>query len=260
MCIRDRALPEARTVYEHIDDLEVFEHVHGRSDLERWHRTAIAEADVVVGSARDLLRELQIHRPDALLVQNGVDVTHFAESGLGVPDDLAGVAPPGVPVVGYYGALAEWFDYGLLSGIAERLPDHAFVLIGPDYDGTLTKSKVLDRPNVHWLGSKPYGSLPAYLERFDVAAIPFVVTEVTHSVSPLKLFEYMAGGKPVITPPLRECAQYDTVLIADGADEWSEMIGIARELATDPSYVATLRATAAANTWDARVQTILDAL
>jgi glycosyltransferase involved in cell wall biosynthesis len=144
--------------------------------------------------------------------------------------------------------------------LAERLPGYAFVLIGPDYDGTLPKSKVTDLDNVHWLGSKPYGALPAYLDRFAVATIPFVVNDVTHSVSPLKLFEYMAGGKPVITPPLRECARYPEVLLADGADEWAEMIELAIELGADPSYRARMVAAAKENTWDARVQTILDAL
>jgi glycosyltransferase involved in cell wall biosynthesis len=119
---------------------------------------------------------------------------------------------------------------------------------------------VAELANVHWLGPRPYATLPAYLDRFSVATIPFVVNDVTHSVSPLKLFEYMAGGKPVITPPLRECARYREVLLADGVDEWAEMIELAIELGADDSFRRRMIAAAELNTWDARVRTILDAV
>ena len=255
-----RNLTNAHAVYEHIDDLEVFEQVYGRHDLDRWHTEALHNADIVVGSAVDLIADLTPVRPDALLVPNGVDVDHFRAEDRPTPDDVSDLVSAGTPIVGYYGALAEWFDYGLLEQLAKRLDDHAFVLIGPDYDGTLPRSEVADLPNVHWLGPKPYASLPAYLDRFAVATIPFVVNDVTHSVSPLKLFEYMAGGKAVITPPLRECARYPEVLLADGVDEWAEMIGLAIELGADVSFRHRMITAAEQNTWDARVRTILDAL
>ncbi|MDH3250829.1 MAG: glycosyltransferase, partial [Acidimicrobiia bacterium] len=255
-----RNLTNAHAVYEHIDDLEVFEQVYGRHDLDRWHTEALHNADVVVGSAVDLLADLTPVRPDALLVPNGVDVDHFLAEDRPIPEDISDLVSAGTPIIGYYGALAEWFDYGLLEQLAERLDDHAFVLIGPDYDGTLPRSEVTGLANVHWLGPKPYATLPAYLDRFAVATIPFVVNDVTHSVSPLKLFEYMAGGKPVITPPLRECARYPEVLLADGVDEWAAMITLAIELGADDSFRRRMIAAAERNTWDARVKTILDAV
>ena len=251
-------LTDPVTVYEHIDHLEVFEHVHGRADLMEWHSRALTDADIVVGSARDLVAELRPHRPDCLFVPNGVDATHF-QTEASTPSDLSGLIDPDTPVVGYYGALAEWFNYPLIHELADRLDDHAFLLIGPDYDGTMMDSKLADRDNVHWLGARPYSALPGYLQRFDVATIPFRVNEITHAVSPLKLFEYMAGGKPVVTAPLRECASYDDVLLADGPDEWVEMIGLAEMLGRDPDYQAALRSTASANTWDARVAEIMAA-
>lgn len=255
-----RNLADATTVYEHIDDLEVFEHVYPRRDLDRWHDEALTSADVVVGSAVDLMADLTTRRPDALLVPNGVDVDHFAARDHDVPADLEELVDAGVPIVGYYGALAEWFDYELLAELAERLPHYAFVLIGPDYDGTLPRSKITAMANVHWLGPKPYGTLPAYLVRFSVATIPFVVNDVTHAVSPLKLFEYMAGGKPVVTPPLRECARHSEVLLAHGVDEWVEMLELAIELSEDPGFQQRMIAGARDNTWEARVATILDAI
>lgn len=244
------------TVYEHIDDLEVFEHVYRRQDLDRWHEVALAQADVVAASAMDLLEHVRPVRPDAILVGNGVDYDHFA-TPRPRPDDLAGIPDP---IVGYYGALAEWFDYDLLAGAAARLPEHHFVLIGPDYDGTAPSHAALALPNVHWLGPRPYADLPAYLGAFAVATIPFVVNEVTHAVSPLKLFEYMAGGKPVVTPPLRECTRYRAVQVGEGVDGFVEQIRLAVDLGADPDHAELLRRTARANTWEARARAIVEAV
>jgi polysaccharide pyruvyl transferase CsaB len=246
------------TVYEHIDHLEVFEHVYERADLERWHRTALAEATVPAGSAMDLLAELRAERSDAILVPNGVDYDHFAGPS-DEPTDIAHLGRRG-PIVGYYGALAEWFDYALLDYAAKALPEADFLLIGPDYDGTAARAGALARDNVHWIGPRPYASLPGYLACFDVATVPFVVNEVTHAVSPLKLFEYMAGGKPVVTTSLRECSRYRAVQIGDGPDGYVQAIRTALDLAKDPAHVELLKRTARANTWDSRARTIIEAV
>lgn len=253
-----RHLETPITVYEHIDDLEVFEHVYKRDLLDDWHARAMSDADVVAASAVDLLTEVRERRPDAVLVANGVDFDHFAGEHAR-PDDLS-VIPPDARIVGYYGALAEWFDYELLEEAARRLDDWHFILIGPDYDGTASTHPALALPNVAWLGTRPYADLPAYLDAFTVATIPFVVNDVTHAVSPLKLFEYMAGGKPVVTPPLRECARYRAVQIGEGVDGFVAEIERAAELGKDPAHVDLLRRTAKANTWEARARTIIEAV
>jgi polysaccharide pyruvyl transferase CsaB len=253
-----RHLDSPTTVYEHIDDLEVFEQVYKRTQLDEWHARALADADVVAASAVDLLNDVRGQRPDAVLVANGVDYEHFAGDSR-PPDDLG--LTDRLPVVGYYGALAEWFDYELLGHAARALPDHQFLLIGPDYDGTVHAHRtVIGLPNVHWIGPRPYADLPRYLSVFTVATIPFVVNEVTHAVSPLKLFEYMAGGKPVVTPALRECARYRVVQIAPDADAYVEEIRRGVALAADADHVEALRRTARANTWDARVRTLVEAV
>ncbi len=247
------------TVYEHIDDLEVFEHVYKRDDLDRWHQDAIQHAEVAAASAIDLLTDLKRERADAILVPNGVDYTHFAlPEPPAVPADIAHLGER--PLIGYYGALAEWFDYDLLDHAAAAMEDVYFLLIGPDYDGTASKATALERPNVHWLGPRPYAELPAYLSAFDVATVPFVVNDVTHAVSPLKLFEYMAGGKPVVTPPLRECSRYRAVQIGEGRDGFVAALRRAIDLAHDPAHIELLRRTARANTWDARARTVIEAV
>ena len=255
-------LSDPISVFEHIDHLEVFEHVHPRHDLESWYGRAMRHADIVAASAADLLEEAQADRPDTVLVPNGVDYRHFAgfEPTATIPDGLQPILERDGPIIGYYGAIAEWVDYDLIEFAATRLPDCAFVFIGPDYDGSMGKTRVFELPNVFWLGPKPYGDLPAYLHHFNVATIPFVVNDVTHAVSPLKLFEYMAGGKPIVTPALRECTRYRAVLAAGSPEEYVAKLQQALQLQEDPDYLDLLDHTARANTWDKRVGTIIDAV
>lgn len=250
-------------VYEMIDHLDIFSNF-ARSTLRRYHRRLLRRADVVVGTADDLVAELKPYRPDAILCPNGVDLAHFApptDTPYAIPEDMREILATGQPVIGYYGAMAEWFDFDLVKHAAEALPDYQFVLIGPDYDGrTMRNTGIEDHPNIHWLGPKKYADLPAYLANFDVATIPFKVSDALHAVSPIKLFEYMAGERPIVTTDLAECRKYPPVLIARDASEWVARLREAVGLRHNESYLAQLRQTAAANTWRARAETIVRAL
>lgn len=252
-----RHLNEPVTVFEHIDELEVFTSTHPMEYLTQWYDDAIDNADIVAASAHDLLLTVRKQRPDSVLCQNGVSFDHFAARRPGpAPDDL----PTGKgPIVGYYGALAEWLDYDLLDFAAASLPDFRFVFIGPNYDQSMDGKPVFGRPNVSWLGPKTYDELPAYLQSFSVATIPFVLNDVTHAVSPVKLHEYLAGGKPVVTTAMRETASYEVVRIAADQEDWVKQLIEAERLSHDEAHVDRLRMTARANTWDQRVGILIDA-
>jgi polysaccharide pyruvyl transferase CsaB len=201
-----KRLEKPAVIFEHIDELEVFETSYALGALRSWYAEVVEDADLVAASARTLLAKIRNTRPDAVLCPNGVDYRFFADVGSGDPP--ADIAPLiGRPIIGYYGAIAEWLDFSLIARAASELAEYEFIFIGPLYaDSVSSRLEVFERPNVHWLGPKPYQELPAYLHAFDVATIPFLVNEVTHAVSPVKLFEYMAGGCPVVTPDLHECA------------------------------------------------------
>ena len=257
-----RHLKNPAVVFEHIDELEVFTAAHRIEDLRRWYEEAVREAELVVGTAYDLVDKVKEVRPDAIICPNGVDYRHFANFEPGPPpDDIADIAGGDRPIVGYYGAIAEWVDFDLIAHAADALPEFEFVFIGPEYDASVKQHlHVFDRPNVRWLGVKDYAELPAYLHAFDIATIPFLVNDVTHAVSPLKLFEYFAGERPVVTPALRECARYEAVQVAQDADDYVEKLRLAAQLRHDPEHLALLRRTARANTWEMRAGTLVDAL
>ncbi len=249
-----------RVIYDFLDSLDVC--VGDPVQIQREHDELVLSSRLVLTTAEGLYLQVRTVRDDVLLCPNGVDYEHFtaARHQKTPPDDLAPILAKGIPIIGYYGALARWFDYRLFSAVAGSRPDLNFVLIGLDYDGSLNPSGLLDLPNVHWLGQKPYADLPCYLHFFDVATIPFELSHITHTTSPLKLFEYMAGGKPVVATPMQESLRFEGVLTASNPDEFSTQLDHALTLNSSPDYQATIDSVARSNTWEARARQIIEAL
>ena len=247
-----------RVIYDYLDDLSVFQGDPQR--IRRDHGDYLLKADLVLATSDRLYRQAASLRTDSLLCPNGVDTPHFADSANTIPDDLSPILATGRPVIGYHGAMARWLDYELLAALAKQRPDYSFVLIGSDHDQSLHASGILEQPNIHWLGSKPYNELPRYISRFKVGLIPFVVNEITHATSPIKLFEYFAAGKPVIVSPMEESSRSPAVLIAGTPEEWLEKMEQALKLAEDPKFVELLQTIGRENSWESRAESILERL
>lgn len=238
-------------VYEYID--EISEEITGQIPsfvLER-HRWLLEEPRVLVVATSDKIYEqARRQREDnCLLSTNGVDLHHWRNvSRQGVPKDMEVVVETGRVVVGYHGALANWIDYELLKEIAA---DGRFelVLIGYAHDSSLADSGLLDCPHVHFLGSKSYFELNKYAVSYDIGILPFKKYELTESVSPVKLFEYMAAGKPVVTTDLRECTKYESCLVASSREQFMANLGTAISLRADQTYLKLLSRDAEENSW-----------
>ncbi|MBO9542043.1 glycosyltransferase [bacterium] len=246
-------------VYDYLDALEVTAGGDVTEDKVLAHREMLQRAHLVLTTARRLFDEVREVRSDAVLVPNGVDPAHFApREASPVPQDLRRILAKQGPVFGYYGAMAEWFDYELIRFAAEAMPEAQFVLIGPDYDGSI--SRLTTRDNVHYLGLKSYEELPAYLQRFDVAMIPFKINAITRATSPVKLFEYMAGRKPIVTTAMDEAFHYQSVLIGETPKAFVAKLEEALNKRQDPAYLSLLDAEGRANTWTSRVESVMQAL
>jgi glycosyltransferase involved in cell wall biosynthesis len=254
-------LRRPHVVYEVIDDLDVFP--GDQDELQKNHDILLKEAEIVLVTADRLMEQVKHKRPDTILCPNAVELDHFSRARDASPEppaDFAEILRSNRPVMGYYGALARWFDYDLVRHAAEQHPDWDFVLIGPNHDNTLMTSNILSLSNIHWLGAHDYSQLPSYLRHFTIATIPFLVNDITRATSPIKLFEYMAGGKPIVTSDMPECRKYPGVLAAHNREEFIDHLEHALTLTHDPVYLQRLYQTAQENTWEMRVRQIIDAL
>ncbi len=184
-----RVVPNSRLVYDCMDHHEGF----GNNDyaLLCLERELIAEADVTITTSSWLENAVAPHARKVEILRNACDFEHFSKVPAVVDRDRHGR-----PVIGYYGAIAEWFDLDLVELVANSHPECSVVLIGADTVNA--KSRLGKLPNVTFTGEVPYGLLPQYLHGFDVCLLPFKIIPLTLATNPVKAYEYLSAGKPVV--------------------------------------------------------------
>jgi glycosyltransferase involved in cell wall biosynthesis len=219
-------LPRRLLVYDCVDEYSAFP---AYRDPAGWiaerERNLIERADLVFTTARSLYASKRQYKPDEThLVHNVGDAEHFEraqEPHLRVPDDVAELSHP---IIGFVGAISDYkLNADWLIHLARERPAWSIVLIGPTgiADPTTDTSRLEALPNVRLLGHRDYATLPAYLKGFDVAVIPYRINDFIRGVFPIKFFEFLATGKPVVIsnlPALEEF--YEAVLVARNADEF----------------------------------------
>ncbi len=235
-------LSNNRVVYDCLDHHAGFSSRKAR--VLELEQPLVAGADLVITTSAGLHAR---HSPDArrtCLIRNGCDYDYFAAA----PRTL--LPSKTRPVVGYYGAIAEWFDADLVAAAARALPDCDFVLIGSTVGADLRPLERLS--NVHLLNEVPYSELTTHAANFDVCLIPFKVNELTLNTNPVKIYEYFSMGKPVVSVRLPELAALsDYVRLADSAEDFCHHIRAALH-ERSPEEVERRRAFARQNTWTER--------
>jgi GT2 family glycosyltransferase len=236
-------LSNTGVVYDCIDHHSGFSNASTR--VLELEASLIAGADLVVATSERLWARHAASARRSVVIRNGTDFDHFAA----VAGAADGRGPR--PVVGYYGAIAEWFDAELVASVAAALPDCDFVLIGATAGADV--SALRTAKNVRLIGEIPYRDLPAYAASFDVCMIPFRINDLTLNTNPVKVYEYLSMGKPVVSVRLPELALLSAhVRIADTADDFCRHI---RESLAENSTAAIehRREFARQHTWAARV-------
>jgi glycosyltransferase involved in cell wall biosynthesis len=239
-------------VYDCHDHIAGFQTL-GR-DIVGQERALLETCDLAVFSSAPLIDDIATRHArlvgNSILIRNAADVRHFSRA--------ARPPRPQRKVAGYFGALEHWFDVESVEEAACSHPDCRFVLVGRVEHPALGRLRRI--PNVEFAGEAPYQELPHWLARFDLAMIPFRINELTSATNPVKLYEYLSAGIPVVSTALPEVARYgDLVYVAYSPAEFAGCVGRAFS-ENDPVLRERRKAVARGETWQARAAELLPRL
>jgi glycosyltransferase involved in cell wall biosynthesis len=228
-----RDIDASLVVYDAMDELSKFRFAPPRLlDLEQ---ELIDSADIVFTGGSSLYEAKKDRHDNVHCFPSSVDRVHFLKARARQFDPADQEELPR-PRLGFYGVIDERFDTELLARAAEMRPDWSFVMVGPVVK--IADEDLPRRPNIHYLGSKSYAELPAYLSGWDVALMPFAMNESTEFISPTKTPEYLAAGKPVVSTPVRDVVRHyghlQGVRIASTAEEFVTACDELLELSRHP--------------------------
>ena len=249
-------------IYHCVDHYASFPVTRPGARLERIaaERELLALVDIVITTSPALTQHCREVRDDVVEFVNAGDfeLFHRAADVGSVANEVTDIARP---ILMFYGALSSYkVDLQLLELLANRRTEWSFVLIGPwghPGDSERLFDRLRELPNVHWLGARRQGDLPRYLRAADVLLLPYVLTRHTRHVFPLKVFEYLATGKPIVATQLEALSEYSNAIsIAVDADDFERLIAAAIERGAAGSSARV--DLARRHTWASRVQSIRD--
>lgn len=250
-------------IYEYIDDISP--ELAGTKNLPQnivdKYDFAMSNTDVFVVVTADLLKEDVVsHRGEKNLIfsSNGVDYSFFQsfDENFEFEPEFQDILKKGKPIVCYYGALAKWFDYELVKKIAAT-DKYSVVLFGIKYDESFDEN-LGDEKNIYFLGPRDYKILKNYAKKCDILTIPFKINNITRATSPVKVFEYMALNKPIVTTDMNECHKYDSIFIAENHDDFLNKLELSLAKAGDQDYIELLEKEAKENDWSMKARAIID--
>lgn len=249
-------LGERAAVYHCIDDFVAVGYpLTTHSSIARMEADQCRQVDVVFARTAALAASKRELNPNTHLLPGGVDTAHFDPTGVAAPPAEIAALPR--PRVGLVGTIDDRVDVGLLAHCAQNLPQANFVLVGPVKRHRVNVRPLKELPNVHLLPPCPHAQVPAIVAVLDVCLIPYRVNPYTEGLSPIKLYEYLALGKSVVTtnlPYLRREAAH--IRIARAAEEF--LAAVRESLAHPPTPEEQIRwrAAAEAQSWTSQVDEI----
>ena len=205
-------LGESSSHYFCLDDFTLFDRAF--DCIGELEQQLLRRVDSCFAVSQSLLQTRRAATGENHFLPQGVDVDHFSPVGA-VASRIANLPKP---VVGFFGLVTSWVDQQLIIAGARAFPSMSFVVIGK---AAANISALKSVPNIHYFGEVPFSALPEFARGFDAGLIPFVVNDLTTAANPLKLFEYLSMGIPVVSTPLPEVAKFsDNVIIAKNRDEF----------------------------------------
>jgi O-antigen biosynthesis protein len=216
----------------------------------------IKSASACFASSKILCDKISKHNSKCVYLPNAMDFDHF-DLKTKLPKKIEDLPNLKHPVVGFIGAVFEWFDAKLISQLAQLHPEYSILLVGPVNSG---KAQLDSYPNIIMVGAKPYESLPSYLSNIDVCLIPFKINDITLASNPIKMYEYLAAGKPVVSTALPEVVRNASEIVYIGKDEMDFLrkveIAVNENKDNDNDAIEIRKSFARRNSWENRVQVI----
>lgn len=250
-------------IYEYIDDISP--ELAGTKDIpqniiDKYNYVMNNKNTYVIVTADALEKDVISHRGKTNMVfsSNGVDYDFFKtyNKNYKYENEFQEILNKKKPIIMYYGALAKWFDYDLIKKLAHT-NKYSIVLFGIKYDESFDEN-LSNEKNIYFMGPRDYKVLKEYAKYADVLTIPFVINNITLATSPVKIFEYMALHKPIVTTDMPECRKYKSVLIGHNHDEFIKKIDEALKLKNDKKYIGLLDKEARENDWSKKAKAIID--
>jgi len=244
-----------KLVYLRTDIYELFPNVPSKI-IRDYDRKLKANADLTLFVSSALFHEESKQCKKALYLDHGVDYEMFAsaDNSMKTPPDISNIKRP---IVGYFGSIdSHTVDYESIDKLVDLLPEMSFVFVGDVCDNPSFVSK----KNVWMLGQKAYEQIPYYGSKFDVAIMPWRQTHWIQVCNPIKLKEYLALGKPVVSTPFKELEKYaDVVYIARTTEDFADFIRRAL-FENNPERVAARQKRIRTATWGSKAELVREEL
>jgi len=243
-----------KIAFDFVDDILSFPE-YAFAHYERMQSKLLESSSVVFATSKLLCDKTNTYNSRCIYLPNAMDFDHFnpaATTNMKL-NELPNLRHP---VIGFIGAFSDWVDDGLICKLAEAHPEYSILLVGPVYF-----AKELEKcSNIIMAGTKPYETLPLYLSNIDVCLIPFKINNITLASNPIKMYEYLAAGKPVVSTALPEVLTNASEIVYIGKDDedFIKKVELAvKESELKDEFTINKRVNfAKQNSWENRVEVI----
>lgn len=247
---------ERLSVYHCIDEFTVGTSGRKRDTITALERELLRQVDLVFANSPPTYENKRRVHSRTYRIASGADVDHFSKALDSTHPPHHAISRLQPPRIGYIGHVNERLDYTILEQVARQYPDYSLVFVGDTYPWTLDAPplrRLRALPNVHFLGKYPFSEVPRLVQGMDVCLLPYVDDENAYYRSPLKLYEYLAAGKPVVSTDHPEAEEMQDVLyVASTSDQF--LTYVARALSENSKERQQARVSVAKqHSWDSRV-------
>ena len=246
-----RDIPADLVIFDKMDELSAFD--FAPPELQSVETELMAKADLVFTGGASLHAAAIGRNPEVHCFPSSIDAAHFGEARWGDNVDPSDQFEIGYPRVGFFGVIDERIDQTLIAEVAALRPDWQLIMVGPC--AKIDPARLPQAANIHWLGARSYGDLPAYMAHWTLGWMPFARNAATEFISPTKTPEFLAAGLPLLSTPIRDVVEpYGRLGLVEIADSAVAMVAAGDRLLAETSQrdsrLAAIDAHLSGNSWD----------